>query len=249
MKFDLYNEDCFDTLRSTPNHSVDLVLIDPPYNITTIDWDKALDLNFLWKELDRVVKPSGCVLIFGVGIFTAKVILSNEKDYKQTLVWNKNKCGSPALAKIRPMQVTEDIIVFAKGRTVYNPQMEIGEPFTRKAKTSKGYVSRCNTHGYGMKPVTEIVNKGTRYPKNILNISRDFSAQQQVHPTQKPVALMEYLIKTYSNEGDTVADWYMGSGPVGVACVNTDRNYIGVEIDKSSFDIAKQRIELAYANK
>lgn len=243
MSVNLYQGDCFELLKTIPDQSVDLVLTDPPYNITTISWDRELPLDLLWKEFNRIVKPSGCVLIFGVGVFTAKLILSNEKDYKQTLVWNKNKCGSPALAKIRPMQVTEDIVVFSKGRTTYNPQMEKGEPFIRKSNKEEGYTSRCNTHGYGMKPVKEIVNTGTRYPKNIINISRDFSAQQQVHPTQKPVPLMEYLVKTYSNAGDTVLDCFMGSGPVGVACAKLDRNFIGIELDEEYFKIAKERIE------
>lgn len=245
MNYKLYQGDSFEILKQIPDQSVDLVLTDPPYNITNIEWDKELSLKLLWKEFDRILKPSGCVLIFGVGLFTAKLILSNEKEYKQTLIWNKNKCGSPALAKIRPMQVTEDIVVFAKGRTTYNPQMEEGEPFVRNSKVEEGYRSRCNTHGYGMKPVKSIVNTGTRYPKNIINISRDFSAQQQIHPTQKPVPLMEYLVKTYSNAGDAVLDCFMGSGPVGIACAKLDRSFIGIELDENYFNIAKQRIENA----
>lgn len=178
-------------------------------------------------------------------VFTAKVILSNEKWYKQTLVWDKNKCGSPGLAKIRPMQVTEDIVVFAPNRTVYNPQMQVGEPYYRKSKNPEGYVPRCNTHGYGLKPVTEIKNEGTRYPKNIIRIPVDYSAQQRVHPTQKPVALAEYLIKTYSNENDTVLDNTFGSGFSGIAAVNTNRKFIGIELPESEggyFNLGKERI-------
>lgn len=234
--------DCFNRLKELPDKSVDLVCCDLPYEITSIHWDKAIPMDLLWNEYKRVLKQTGTVLLFGVGIFTAKVILSNERWYKQTLVWNKNKCGSPGLAKIRPMQVTEDIIVFAPNKTVYNPQMEVGEPYHRKSKNLEGYVSRCNTHGYGLKPVTEIKNEGTRYPKNIINISVDYSAQQRVHPTQKPVALMEYLINTYSDEGDTVLDNCMGSGPVGQACVRTNRNFIGIEMQEDYFNIAKERI-------
>lgn len=243
MNLLLYNEDVFDALGKVKDQSVDLILTDPPYGVTTIEWDKVVPFDKLWLEFNRVLKPSGCALIFGVGVFTAKLILSNEKQYKQTLIWDKNKCGSPGLAKIRPMQVTEDIVVFSKGRYTYNPQMQKGEPFARKSSKEEGYTSRCNTHGYGMKPVKEIVNTGTRYPKNIISISRDFSAQQQVHPTQKPVPLMQYLIKTYSNEGEVILDCFMGSGSTGVACMNTNRKFIGVELDEGYFNIAKQRIE------
>lgn len=234
--------DCLLRMKELEDNSVDLVLCDPPFEITTIQWDKALPFDKLWKEYKRTLKPTGTVLLFGVGVFTAKLILSNEQWYKQTLVWNKNKCGSPGLSKIRPMQVTEDIVVFSPKRSVYNPQMEVGEPYYRKSKKEEGYISRCNTHEYGLKPVKEISNNGTRYPKNILNISVDYSAQQRVHPTQKPVKLMEYLIKTYSNEGDTVLDNCMGSGPVGIAAVNTVRNFIGIEMDEGYFEIAKRRI-------
>lgn len=134
-------------------------------------------------------------------------------------------------------------VVFAPNRTVYNPQMQAGEPYYRKSKNPEGYVPRCNIHGYGMKPVTEIKNEGTRYPKNIIRIPVDYSAQQRIHPTQKPVPLMEYLVKTYSNAGDTVLDCFMGSGPVGVACAKLDRNFIGIELDEEYFKIAKERIE------
>ena len=125
----------------------------------------------------------------------------------------------------------------------YNPQMEVGDPYKRKSKNPEGYVGRKNDHGYGMKPRKEFENKGTRYPKSILNISRDFSAQQQVHPTQKPVPLLEWLVKTYSNEGETVLDNCMGSGSTGIACVNTNRNFIGIESDPEYFKLCEERIQ------
>lgn len=238
----LMQGDCLDRMKEIEDNSVDLILCDPPFQLTTISWDKALPFDRLWEEYKRILKPTGTVLLFAVGIFTAKVILSNEKWYRQTLVWDKNKCGSPGLAKIRPMQVTEDIVVFAPNRTVYNPQMEVGEPYYRKSKNPEGYVPRCNTHGYGLKPVNEIKNEGTRYPKNIIRIPVDYSAQQRVHPTQKPVALMEYLMLTYSNEGDTILDNCFGSCPTGIAVVKTGRNFIGIEYDEGYFQIGKERI-------
>jgi len=224
---------------------VNLILCDLPYGTTSCSWDIIIPFNALWDAYRRVLAPGGCVLLFGNQPFTSRLILSNLVWYKQALVWNKNKCGSPGLAKIRPMQVHEDIVVFAPGRTVYNPQMEAGEPYARKTERPEGYVGRVNNHGYGMKPRNGFSNEGTRYPKSIINISRDFSAQQQVHPTQKPVPLLEYLIKTYSNEGDTVMDNTMGSGSTGVAARNTNRNFIGIEKDPVFFNIAVQRVDAA----
>ena len=164
-------------------------------------------------------------------------------------MWNKNKCGSPGLAKKRPMKVHENILIFYRETGgVYNPQMEVGDPYARKSSNPEGYVGKKNDHGYGLKPVKEFSNAGTRYPKSILNISRDFSAQQQVHPTQKPVPLMEWLIHTYSNEGDTILDNCMGSGPVGVAAKILGRNFVGIEKDVDYFEIAKSRINEVTGN-
>lgn len=243
--FELHNGNCLDVMAGIKAQSIDLICCDPPYQITSLEWDKILPFDQLWTHYERILKPSGAVLIFGNQPFTSKVVLSKEKWFKQCLVWDKNKCGSPGLAKIRPMQVHEDIIVFAPGRYTYNPQMEKGEPYERQSKNPEGYVGRCNNHGYGLKPKTGFKNEGTRYPKSIVRISRDFSAQQQVHPTQKPVPLLEWLIKTYSNKWDVVLDNTMGSGPTGVACVNTGRNFIGIEMDEVYFGIAKERIEKA----
>lgn len=235
--------DCREIMPKMPAACVDLVLCDPPYGKTTIKWDSVLPFAELWENYKHVLKPTGCVVLFGNQPFTSHAVLSNEAWFKQALVWDKNKCGSPALAKIRPMQVHEDILVFAPGRTTYNPQMETGEPYARKSSKPEGYVGRKNDHGYGMKPRTEFSNEGTRYPKSVLEISRDFSAQQQVHPTQKPVPLLEWLVCTYSNEGDLVLDNCMGSGSTGVACVKAGRKFFGIESDPAYFSIAQQRIK------
>lgn len=239
---ELHLGDCLETMKMLPDASVNLIATDPPYGTTTIHWDTVVPMSELWVEFRRLLKPGGCVLIFGNQPFTSLVINSNLKWFKQCLVWDKNKCGSPGLAKIRPMQTHEDIIVFAPRTTTYNPQMEEGPPYKRQSKSAEGYVGRCNNHGYGMKPRTGFENTGTRYPKSIISISRDFSAQQQIHPTQKPVPLMEWLIKTYSNEGDTVFDPFMGSGTTGVACKSTSRNFIGIERDAKYFEMATRRI-------
>jgi DNA modification methylase len=244
--FDLIHGDCLEALPDIKSSSVDLICCDLPYGTTDCKWDVVIPFEPMWSEFKRLLKPSGCVVLFGNQPFTSHLIMSNLPWFKQSLVWNKNKCGSPALAKVRPMQVHEDVIIFAPGRATYNPQMEEGEPYSRKSSKPEGYVGRKNNHGYGLKPRTEFENAGTRYPKSIVNISRDFSAQQQVHPTQKPVPLYEWLIRTYSNDGDAVLDCVMGSGSCGVACVNTGRDFIGIERELEYVEIAKARIVAAH---
>mgnify|MGYP000113658283 CR=1 FL=1 len=144
------------------------------------------------------------------------------------------------------MKVHEDLIVFAPGKTVYNPQMEAGKPYARKTDKPEGYVGRVNTHKYAMKPRTEFSNEGTRYPKSVLNFPRDFSAQQQDHPTRKATTLLEYLVRTYSNENAVVLDNCMGTGQTGVACARAGRKFIGMELEESYFVLAKNKIEEAY---
>ena len=236
--------DCLTIMETLPKQSVDCIICDPPYGTTSISWDKVLDFNRQWDLYDRLLKPKGMIILFGSQPFSAQLICSKLKWFKYEIIWNKNKCGSPGLAKIRPMKVHENILVFAReaGGT-YNPQMTVGEPYARQSSNAEGYVGKANTHGYGLKPRTGFVNTGTRYPKSILNISRDFSAQQQVHPTQKPVPLLEWLVKTYTNPGDLILDNCMGSGSTGVAAINLDRRFVGIEMDTNYFDIAKSRIE------
>lgn len=239
----LYQGNCLEVLQHIPDASIDLVLCDLPYGTTNCAHDEVIPFEPLWAFYRRVLKPGGCVVLFGSQPFTSKLVLSNLDWFRYSLVWNKNKCGSPGLAKIRPMKVHEDIIVFSPGRTIYNPQMEAGEPYSRRSSNPDGYVGKRNRHGYGLKPKTEFTNTGTRYPKSVLNISRDFSAQQQVHQHQKPVPVMEWLVKTYSNPGDIVLDNAMGSGSTGVACVRHGRRFIGCEIEAGAFTTARDRIE------
>ena len=238
----LLTGDCLEIMPTLPSGSVHLVLCDPPYGKTLNTWDKVLPFAPMWEQYRRLLAPGGSVILFGNQPFTSAAVMSNPKWFKQCLVWDKNKCGSPGLAKVRPMQTHEDIMVFAPGRTTYNPQMEPGEPYRRQTDNPEGYVGRCNNHKYGLKPRNGFENHGTRYPKSIRRVSRDFSAQQQVHPTQKPVALMEWLILTYSNEGDTVLDNCMGSGPVGIAALKHGRQFIGIENDPVMAATAAHRI-------
>ena len=241
--YELQFGDCLELMQQIPDESVDLICCDLPYGTTSIAWDSILDFGKMWEQYGRIIKPKGIMCLFGSQPFSAQLICSKLKWFRYELVWNKNKCGSPGLAKYRPMKTHENILIFyKKSGGTYNPQMEKGEPFKRESKNSEGYVSKRNDHGYGLKPVKGFENKGTRYPKSILNISRDFSAQQQVHPTQKPVPLMEWLVKTYSNTDDTVLDNCMGSGSTGVAAVKLKRKFIGIDNDLEYVRITEERI-------
>ena len=243
----LFHGDCLEILADLPDKSVDLVVNDPPYGTTSLTWDEVLDFEEVWKQLKRVMKPKTHAIFFGSQPFTSKLIVSNERWFKYELIWNKNKCGSPGLAKYRPMKVHENIIVFANGSApTYNPIMETGNAYVRKCKTEEGYGTGTNTHGYGFgkKKVMEMENSGTRYPKSILHASRNFSAQQTVHPTQKPTNVLNWLIMTYSNPAETVLDFTMGAGSTGVAAMMTGRNFIGIERDEGYFHTATRRIAL-----
>lgn len=250
MNIQLYNESCFDTFKKLDDNSIDMVCVDPPYGTTTIDWDETLNFEMMWKELERVCKPKANIVIFGSQPFTSLVICSKIKWFRHELIWNKNKCGSPGLSKYRPQKVHENIMVFSKesGGT-YNPIMEDGDPYHRESKDPNGYGKGINSHGYGFKEkFMGGTNTGTRYPKSILHASRNFSAQQTVHPTQKPTNVLNWLIMTYSNPGDTVLDFTMGAGACGVSAKLTGRNFIGVEKSEKYFNIAKLRIDQVAAN-
>jgi site-specific DNA-methyltransferase (adenine-specific) len=239
MKIDLVLGDCLEKMQDIPDESVDMILCDLPYGTTSIVWDSVIPMNNLWEEYARITKRGSPILLFGSGLFTASVILSRPKWYKYNLVWEKSKCGSPLLAKYRPMMKHEDIVVFSNGggkHTQYNPQMLEGEPYKRDTTFTK-----INNHNLGIKQVKS-ENKGTRHPSSVLKFPMKWRRQDQMHPTQKPVELMEWLIKSYTNEEETILDNCMGSGTTGVACINTNRNFIGIEKDEKYFEIAKNRI-------
>ena len=244
VSVNLYNDDCVNVLKTLPDESVDLVLTDPPYGTTAIQWDKVLDFNKMWDELDRVVKPKSNIILFASQPFTSLLVTTKLDWFRYELVWNKNKCGSPGLAKKRPQKVHENILLFSKeSGGLYNPIMEEGDPYKRF--NADGYGSGKNTHGYGFgkNKSTGSSNSGTRYPKSILHGSRNFSAQQTVHPTQKPTNVLNWLIMTYSNQNDVVLDFTMGSGSTGVSSKLTGRSFVGIEKDKDYFEIAKKRID------
>ena len=235
----LMQGDCLERMKDIPDGSVSMVLADPPYAKTQNHWDSIIPLEPMWEQLKRVIKPSGAIVIFGQNTFTFKLGLSNEKMFRYTLTWEKTKAGGFLNANRMPLQAHEDILIFYKKLPTYNPQFDAGKPYTKKAVTN----GDGRNYGKFERAGSVSVNDGKRYPRSVLRVSNDNHGS--LHPTQKPVALMEYLIKTYTNEGETVLDFTMGSGTTGVACVNTNRSFIGIELDPDYFEIAKQRIEAA----
>lgn len=228
----LINDDCLNAMKHIPDNSIDMILCDLPYGTTACRWDTIIPFESLWKEYKRIIKNNGAIVLFSKQPFTTELIHSNLKDFKYTLVWEKDNHDNPLMAKKRFLNVTEDINIFYKKQCTYNPQGII--KINKLTKQGRGEsLSQKN------KRKTEYLQEYTNYPKNILKFKRDLP---NIHPTQKPVALLEYLIKTYTNEGDLVLDNCMGSGSTGVACINTKRNFIGIELDEKYFKIAKDRI-------
>lgn len=235
--------DCMDQLEEIANESIDLVLCDPPYQTTSLSWDIALPSGF-YSELKRVLKPNGTALIFGSQPFTSKVITDNLDWFRYELVWVKNKCSDFINANYRPMKKHENIIVLSKGKAapgcknpmVYNPQ-----GFTAKTIKKNRQVKNLGVGRDRDSQIGEHESKGTGYPTSIL----EFRVETvRYHPTQKPVDLLEYLIRTYSNPGDTVLDPTAGSGSTGVACIKAERNFIGFEYSEKYFKVAKERLEI-----
>lgn len=228
--------DCLELMKEIPDGSVDMILCDLPYGTTACKWDNIIPFEPLWYEYQRIVKKDGAIVLFSKQPFTTKLINSNIDIFKYTLVWEKDNHDNPLMAKKRFLNITEDICVFYKKQCIYNPQGIIKvDKITKQGRGES--LSQKN------KRKSEYVQEFTNYPRNILKFNRDLP---NVHPTQKPVALLEYLIKTYTNEGDTVLDNCMGSGSTGVACQNTNRNFIGFELDEKYFEIAKQRLGINY---
>lgn len=234
----LFNGECLEVMKGIPDGSVDLVLTDPPYGTTACKWDTVIDLELMWKEVKRIIKPNGAIVLFGSQPFTSVLIMSNLRMFKYEIIWDKNKGTQPQLANIQPMKSHENICVFGEGRLKYNPQKTEGEPYERDNKQNH----KEHSLSKGLKPIKQ-KNSGFRFPKTVQMFKRDFSAQTRLHPTQKPVDLMEYLIKTYTDENETVLDFTMGSGSTGVACKNLNRKFIGIELDETYFNIARERID------
>ena len=234
------NGDCFDLIKEIKDNSIDMILTDPPYNITSMKWDKYIDFELLWKEYRRVLKDCGLALLFSSGQFTHKLIMTNEKMYKYRLIWKKNVPSGMSSAKYRPMKYYEEICVFYDKLPTYNPIMK---PRVGKGKSCYNYDHYCGKSNHVNYDKIKIrYNPDFVQPSDVLEFNVVPNRKGKLHPTQKPVELIEYLIKTYSNEGDTILDTFMGSGSTGVACKNTNRDFIGYELDKNYFEIAKDRL-------
>ena len=234
----IYNEDCLEGMKRIPDKSVDMILCDLPYGTTACKWDTIIPFEPLWEQYERVIKDNGAIVLTAGQPFTSALVMSNPKRFKYCWTWDKVTAKGHLVAKIRPMQQTEDIVVFGKGRIQYYPIMEDREKDRKDVDTE---YSRTEIMGGEVKRKRKKVVRTKKYPKTILTFS-NASQKGKVHPTQKPVALFEYLIKTYTNEGETVLDNCMGSGTTAIACMNTDRNYIGFELDEDYYEAASNRI-------
>jgi len=232
----LIHGDCLEEMKNISDKSIYAIITDPPYGTTACKWDSIIPLEPMWEQLKRVIKPNGAIVLTASQPFTSNLVMSNVKEYKHHWIWEKEKGTGFQVAKYRPMMKTEDIIVFCSGKLKYNAQMvKRLKPIKYKYPTVK---SKSNPLAHYNKK--EVISTH-KYPENIIRINT--SGRGKLHPTQKPVALMEYLIKTYTNEGETVLDFTMGSGTTGVACKKLNRNFIGIEKDREYFNIAKRRIE------
>jgi site-specific DNA-methyltransferase (adenine-specific) len=228
----LLHGDCLELMKTIPDGSIDAIITDPPYGTTACKWDSVIPFEPMWEELKRIIKPNGAIVLFGSEPFSSALRMSNIKQYKYDWVWDKKQQGNHGLAKYQPLKIHENILIFI-GKNYY-PQM-----ITGKIRKKGGYNVK-NTIATGMKQINPKLSN-QYYPKSILEFS-NANKKGKVHPTQKPVELMEYLIKTYTNENEVVLDFTMGSGTTGVACKNLNRNFIGIELDETYFNIAKERI-------
>ena len=233
----LLQGDCLELMKQVPDKSIDLILCDLPYGTTANKWDTVIPFDKLWAQYKRIIKDNGAILLFSQMPFGANLIMSNPKMFRYEWIWEKENGTGFLHAKKMPLKKHENILVFYKHLPTYNPQMREGfKPYYKDNSDS-------STSSSNYMPLKGVVSSsdGTRYPIDMIKFNRD----RGLHPTQKPVALLEYLIKTYTNEGDVVLDNCMGSGSTGVACQNTNREFIGMELDEKYFQIACDRLEAA----
>lgn len=242
----LYCGDCLDKMNNIEDKSVDMILCDLPYGCTARNkWDNIIPFDKLWKQYERVIKDNGAIVLFAQGMFTANLMLSNPKLWRYNLIWQKTQPTGFLNAKRMPLRNHEDICIFYKKLPTYNPQKTTGHK--RKVSKAEHKIGCKNTSDYGEHGLTTY-DSTERYPLSVMTFSKDIQ-KEALHPTQKPVALCEYLIKTYTNEEDIVLDNCMGSGSTGVAAVNSNRKFIGIELDNNYFSIARERVLKSYGQK
>ena len=246
MEYKLYQGDCLELMKNIRDKSIDCIICDLPYGVTSKNkWDTIIPYEPLWKEYKRIIKDNGPIILFGQDKFTAKTMLSNEKMHRYNLIWNKVLTSGFLNAGKMPLREHEDIMIFYKKLPTYNPQFTEGKPLHgmgKKFKKVKNNNNNYNDFNSCNNPSANREGDTKKYPKSILTFPRPASSKM-LHPTEKPIELLEYLIKTYSNENDVILDNCMGSGSTGVAALNTNRRFIGIELDEKYFDIAKDRLE------
>ena len=239
MRVDLRHGDCLEVMKDIPDKSIDMILCDLPYGTTACKWDVVIPFELLWEQYNRIIKENGAIVLFGSEPFSSLLVTSNLRAYKHDWVWQKNAGSNFGCVKFQPMREHEQILVFCNGKLRYFPIMqERAESGKARVKTPVRYNTKTDVYADSLHK--EVISKrpDLRYPSSI----QKFNRERGLHPTQKPVELLEYLIKTYTNEEETVLDNCMGSGSTGVACKNTNRNFIGIELDEKYFNIAKERI-------
>ena len=238
-KIDLYKGDCLEVMKQIESGSVDAIITDPPYGTTACKWDSVIDFDLMWEQLNRIIKPNGAIVLFGSEPFSSALRMSNIKNYKYDWIWEKTKGSNFAILKYQPWKMNENILIFNCKGYYYPQKYKVDDVFIDKRINVNNPIS--NKDGvYGEIKRTRKKDDGTRYPSNIIKVSNPNN--NSVHPTQKPTELMEYLIKTYTNENELVLDFTMGSGSTGVAAKNLNRNFIGIEMDENYFNIAQERI-------
>jgi site-specific DNA-methyltransferase (adenine-specific) len=235
----IYHADCLELMSFIKSSSIDMILCDLPYGVTKNKWDSIIDLSKLWESYERIIKPNGAIILFGQDKFSARLMLSNEKMHRYNLIWEKTSPTGHLNAKRMPLRSHEDILVFYKKLPIYNPQKTTGH--TRKVSTSHHKRNSKMTTNYGKHGLTTYDSQ-ERYPKSVLKFPTDKQISA-LHPTQKPVALISYLIKTYSMEGDLILDNCSGSGTLAMACKETNRNYICVDNDYDMVEKSKTRVD------
>lgn len=241
MTTNLMNGDCLELMSSISDNSVDLILCDLPYQRTQNKWDTILPYDKMWEQYNRIIKDNGCIALFCDGLFMAELMLSNKGMWRYNLVWDKILPSGFLNANRQPMRSHEEIAIFYKKQPTYNPQMTIGQQNHSKGKPKEFENNNYGDHGW----VDNNEKLGNmKHPKSIISIQKPHPSTM-VHPTQKPVELLGWLIKTYTNEGDTVLDNCMGSGSTGVACATTNRNFIGIELNEEYYLTARTRINEA----
>ena len=238
----IYNEDCLEGMKRIPDKSIDMILCDLPYGTTACRWDTIIPFKPLWEQYERIIKDNGAIILTASQPFTSALVMSNIKLFKYEWIWDKVTARGHLVAKKRPMAQHENILIFGKGKINYYPQM-IERPKDKIEYRKTTEYKRTDIMGGSNSnaPTNKIYDKW--YPKTIIVESNAGSSNTSIHPTQKPVALFEYLIKTYTNEGETVLDNCIGSGTTAIACINTSRNYIGFELSQTYFNLANERIE------